>query len=36
MESTWNQRGEEYKEAISIIEEKLRNAEFAVSKVNLI
>jgi len=34
MESTWNQRGEEYKEAISIIEEKLRNAEFAVSKMN--
>ena len=33
MEATWNQKGEEYKTQIEKIEEKLRNAELAVSKV---
>ena len=33
MEVTWNQKGEDYKTQIEKIEEKLRNAELAVSKV---
>ena len=33
MEATWNQKGEEYKTQIEKIEEKLRMAELAVSKV---
>ena len=33
MEATWNQKGEDYKTQIEKIEEKLRNAELAVSKV---
>lgn len=33
MEATWNQKGEEYKTQIEKVEEKLRNAELAVSKV---
>ena len=33
MGATWNQKGEEYKSQIEKIEEKQRNAELAVSKV---
>ena len=35
MESTWNVKGEEYKAQVAEIEEKLRNAEMAVSKVGV-
>ena len=33
MEVTWNLKGEEYKTQVSLIEEKLRTAELAISKV---
>ena len=34
MEAIWNQKGEEYKTQVEKIEEKLRAAELAVSKVD--
>ena len=33
LEVTWNLKGEEYKTQVSLIEEKLRTAELAISKV---
>ena len=33
MEVTWNLKGEEYKTQVSLIEEKLRTSELAISKV---
>ena len=34
MEETWNRRGEEFKAQVEMMEEKLRNAQLAVSKIN--